>query len=265
MKSGFQLAQRQAEAYEVQSGVFMRPSAHLIVESMGLTAGDVVLDLACGTGLVARHAQTFVEPRGRVAGADVNQAMLAAAASLSAGSAIEWVHAPAEAMPFDDESFTHVVCQQGFQFFPDAPRAADEVKRVLRPGGALVATIWATPGRNPYIETQLSLLAELDDAIAASVGVATPPAADAFLNGLAVDANFREIDVSLLTHTVEVEDLGEFFIAQTGTTPWAPVIAGLSTSEKDSLAKDFVARLEPYAVSGRYRLPFCSHMIVCRK
>ncbi len=130
---------------------------------------------------------------------------------------------------------------------------------------ALVATIWATPGRNPYIETQLSMLAELNDAIAASVAVATPPAADHFLKGLAADASFRDINVSLLTHTVEVEDLNAFFIDQTGTTPWAPVIAGLSTSEKDSLAKKFVASLGSYAVSGGYRLPFCSHMIVCRK
>lgn len=264
MKSGFQLAQRQAEAYEVHSGVFMRPSAHLIVESMGLSDGDVVLDLACGTGLVARHAQSFVKPCGRVAGADVNQAMLAAAASLS-GSEIDWVHAPAESMPFDDEYFTHVVCQQGFQFFPDAQAAAYEANRVLRPGGTLVATIWATPGHNPYIETQLSLLAELDDAIAASVGIATPAAAGDFLKGLAIDANFRDIQISLLTHTVEVEDLDAFFIAQTATTPWAPVIAGLSTSEKDSLAKKFVTRLDSYAVRGGHRLPFCSNMIACRK
>ncbi|MGB5759875.1 MAG: hypothetical protein WBM50_23380 [Acidimicrobiales bacterium] len=50
MDSGFQLANRQAEAYEAMSGVFMRPSAELIVDSMGLGPGDQVLDLACGTG-----------------------------------------------------------------------------------------------------------------------------------------------------------------------------------------------------------------------
>lgn len=264
MKPGFQLAQSQAEAYEIQSGIFMRPSARLLVESLRLQAGDVVLDLACGTGLVAGYAFPMVQPDGRVSGADVNPAMLTVAESLS-GPQIEWVEASAQNMPFDDAVFTHVICQQGFQFFPDAQAAANEAHRVLRPGGALAATIWATPGRNPYVETQLSMLAQLDDKIAASSSAATPTAAGDVLTRLATGAGFRDIGVSLLEHSVKVAKLGEFFLKQTATTPWAPVIARLTQPEQKRLAEKFVALLDQCAVSDGHLLPFCSQLLLCHK
>jgi SAM-dependent methyltransferase len=262
--SGFQLAQQQAEAYEAHSGRFMEPSARLIVESVGLEAGDVVLDLACGTGLIARHAYPHVGPGGRVVGADVNPAMLAAAESL-AGPGIEWTLAPAQQTPFTDAMFTHVICQQGFQFFPDTLAAAQEAHRVLRPGGTLTATIWATPGHNPYIETQLELLAELDDTITASARAATPSHADEQLGDIAAEAGFYDIDLSLLEHSIHVDDLEAFFIDQTATTPWAPVIARLSPAEQDQLAQRLNTALASYAVTGGHRLPFCSHMLTCRR
>ena len=262
--SGFQLAQLQAAAYEAQSGRFMGPSARLIIESMRLKAGDVMLDLACGTGLIARQAHPLVRPGGRVVGADVNQAMMAAAASL-AGGGIEWVRAPAENLPFDDATFTHVACQQGFQFFPDALAAAHEAHRVLKTRGTLTATIWATPGHNPYIETQLELLAALDDTITASARAATPTDADELLRDIATEAGFHAIDLSLLEHSIEVDDLRSFFLDQTATTPWAPVIGRLSPSEQNQLADEFVARLSRREMADRDRLSFCSHMIRCQR
>lgn len=264
MESGFQLAKQQAAAYEAQSGRFMNPSARLVVDSLGLRPGNVVLDLACGTGLIARHALPMVQPGGRVVGADVNPAMLAAAESLL-GNGVEWVEAPAEHLPLDDATFTHVICQQGFQFFPDALAAAKEAHRVLQPRGTLVATIWATPGHNPYIETQLSLLAELNNTIAASAAAATPASADDRLQTLASEAGFRDIDLSILEHTVEVENLRAFFIEQTATTPWATVLAVLSQAHKDRLATEFETRLAEHATSGGHLLPFSSHMILCHR
>ena len=72
---------------------------------------------------------------------------------------VEWFEAPADTQPFEDDCFDRVLCQQGLQFFPDPVAAIAESMRVLSPGGRLHATIWATPGRNPYIERQLALLA----------------------------------------------------------------------------------------------------------
>ena len=266
MDSGFQLANRQAEAYEALSGVFMRPSAELIVDSMGLGPGDQVLDLACGTGLVARAVWPRVAPGGRVVGVDVNPAMLGVARSLAGESEIEWVESSAQQLPFEDAGFTHVVCQQGFQFLPDGSAAAGEAHRVLRDGGVLVATIWAVPGRNPYIETQLALLAELDEAVAASAEAATPQRADELLTKLATTAGFSDISMSLLEHAVEVADLKSFFLDQTASTPWAPVITALSEGERAELADTLVTRLEDCSTrTGSHVLRFCSHRLVARK
>ena len=76
MPSGFQLAQHQAKAYDSFTSAFMEGSAQLLTEGARIRAGDIVLDLACGTGLVARHAVSLVSPKGLLVGADINPAML---------------------------------------------------------------------------------------------------------------------------------------------------------------------------------------------
>jgi ubiquinone/menaquinone biosynthesis C-methylase UbiE len=73
MSSGFQLAQQQAQAYAAFTHTFMDGSAKLLAEGAGIRADDVVLDLACGTGLVARHVAPLLGPGGRLVGADINR------------------------------------------------------------------------------------------------------------------------------------------------------------------------------------------------
>lgn len=261
MPSGFQLAQQQAVAYESFTRVFMDGSARLLVDDAGMCAGDVVLDLACGTGLVARHAIGRVMPGGRVVGADINAAMLQIARGSVDGS-VAWVEASCDDVPSADNTFTHVVCQQGFQFFPDPDAAMRETVRVLRPGGVLIATVWATPGQNPYIENQLDLLAELDPSLAASVQRATPGHADDFLRAAAEAGGFPDVAVTMLEHDVDIADFEPWFLAQTGGTPWGPTLAALTDRERHELASAMADRIEPHAMpEGGYRIPFRSYRL----
>jgi len=81
------------------------------------------VDIACGTGVVTRRAAEHVGAARTVAGVDINPGMLAVArAAESAGSAIEWYEASAEALPLANQAFDVVFCQLGLQFFP-APRS----------------------------------------------------------------------------------------------------------------------------------------------
>lgn len=264
MPSGFQLARRQAEAYESFTGVFMDGSARLLATDGSIGPGDRVLDLACGTGLVARHVVPVVTPAGRVVGADINPAMLALARERCPVD-VEWIEASCEALPFDDATFTHVICQQGVQFFPDASTALREAHRVLRPDGVLIATVWATPGHNPYIEQQLALLAELDPASIDSVRRATPPMADLFLNASAASAGFSEIAITMLHHEVDVPDLATWFLDQTGGTPWGPTIAALDDAGRAAVSSEITARLDEYATAAGHRLPFASYRLTATR
>jgi ubiquinone/menaquinone biosynthesis C-methylase UbiE len=264
MPSGFQLAQHQATAYESFTRVFMEGSAQLLAEGAMIRAGDVVLDLACGTDLVARHAAALVAPNGRLIGADINPAMLEIARG-NLDDCVELVESPSDDLPFDDDTFTHVICQQGFQFFPDPVAAMCETRRVLQPGGVLIATVWATPGQNPYIENQLDLLAELDPSLATSVQRATPTHADDFLRSTAHTAGFHDIEITMLEHDVDIADFEPWFLAQTGGTPWAPTLTALTDTGRQELVSAMAARIEPYAMpDGGHRIPFRSYRLHAR-
>lgn len=264
MPSGFQLALKQAEAYEASTSVFMDGSARLLANGAAIGADDTVLDLACGTGLVARHVASILGSSGRLVGVDINAAMLELARR-SVDLNVEWVEAPCDALPFDDRTFSHVICQQGFQFFPDAVAAMSEAARVSRTGGVLIATVWATPGQNPYIENQLELLAVLDPALAESVQRATPPHADEFLRSAATAAGYASADITLLEHTVSIPDFEPWFLAQTAGTPWGPALAVLNDAERNEVASEMSVRMSEYAtLDGGYSIPFRSYRLEAR-
>ena len=106
--------------------------------------GDRVLDVACGTGVVARCAIQRVGRRGHVVGLDLSPAMLAAARSAARETSIEWREGSALVMPFSDRSFDVVLCQQGLQFFPDRAAALRQMRRVLAIGGRLALSVFRT-------------------------------------------------------------------------------------------------------------------------
>jgi len=145
-----------AQSYENYSvpGLFA-PWASYLVQSAKAQPGEHVLDVACGTGIVARHLAPRVGPQGRVVGLDLNPAMLSVgrAASEREGFAIEWHTGPAEKLPFPDGSFDLVLCQFGLMFFADRHQALTEMHRVLRPGGRITVSVWQGLDRHPFYQT----------------------------------------------------------------------------------------------------------------
>ncbi len=141
MTTGWQLDTDSAEAYEryLVPAIF-EPFARVLVALAAPAAGERVLDAACGTGVVARYAA----PRaGHVVGADVNAGMLAVAARIA--PQLEWVQADIAALPFEDDTFDLVLCQQALQFVPDHAAALAELQRVLAPGGRILVSVWRGP------------------------------------------------------------------------------------------------------------------------
>ena len=113
------------------------PWASRVVALANPQPGERVLDVACGTGIVARAAAERVGPSGQVVGLDLNPHMLAVAQSVASerpALPIEWREASVMAVPFSDAAFDIVYCQLGLQFFPDRLAALREMHRVLVSG-----------------------------------------------------------------------------------------------------------------------------------
>lgn len=117
-----------------------------------------VLEIAAGTGVVTRALASVLDETVSIIATDLNPAMLEHAAALGTTRPVEWRQADAMALPFQDASFDAVVCQFGVMFFPDKSRAFSEARRVLRPGGVFIFSVWDRIEENELSDTVTTAL-----------------------------------------------------------------------------------------------------------
>lgn len=219
-----------------------------------LLPGDRVLDVACGTGVVARLAAERVGGTGRVAGLDVNPGMLEVARSLPpvAGAVVAWHRGSALALPFSAAVFDVVLCQLGLQFFPDRPAALREIRRVLVPGGRLALNVFGPIERNPatwalaraldrHVNPGASVAKRSEHALADTAGLRAMVAAAAFTN----------IEIRTATKMVRFPSAADYVRIQLAATPLATLTRGYDAARRNhlisALAQDVGADLAPYA------------------
>lgn len=130
-----------------------------VADAARLGPGDRVLDVACGTGVLAREAARRTGEAGSVTGLDRNPGMLAVARRQGPG--IVWQEGRAEALPFEDASFDAVVSQFGLMFFEDRTMALREMRRVSRPGGQIAVAVWDALDHAPGYAVLAELLHRL--------------------------------------------------------------------------------------------------------
>ncbi len=129
-----------------------------LVDSASVREGSHVLDIACGTGVLARSALARVGSGGRVVGADPAPGMLAVASEIEPG--IDWLLCGAEALDVESETFDCVISQFGMMFFQDRQASAREMFRALKPGGTLALAVWRSVEHNPAYADVISVLEE---------------------------------------------------------------------------------------------------------
>jgi len=226
------------------------PVAEDLIEAAKLKAGERVLDVACGTGVVTRLAAERVGPSGTVAGLDVTPPMLAVArVSTPPGTSIDWYEASAEAMPLPDGSFDVVLCQMGLQFMSDKVAALREMRRVLDRGGRLVLNV---PGPKP------ALFGVMTEALARHVS----PQAAAFgdvvfglhdTNAIAKllrDAGFREVDVQARPKPLRLPLPADFLWQYVYSTPIAEPVSKIDAERRTALEQEVCSRWQPLVSDG---------------
>ncbi len=245
----FQLGTNAASVYEAQKVPNMfRPLAEAVLARLALKPGDRVIDIACGTGIVARLAAPMVMPGGVVAGADLSRPMLEVARALAETQryGIDWHLSDVAALPFTDGAFDMAICQQGLQFFPDKPAALAEILRVLAPGGRLALTVWSKPS---------PLFVAISEAIRQHIGddaakVALSPFAfcDAELIGrLIAGAGFIDAEVSKITIDRRLGPAAQSLPREIIGSPAGTPFSKEAPAVQERIVADATALLQPYA------------------
>ncbi len=188
--------------------------------------------------------------------------MLSVARSLKPvpGARIRWRWGDAEDLPFLDLSFDAVLCQQGFQFFPDRVKAALEIARVLRPGGRLALSVWCGPDRNPLAAALIAVL-ESRGRPAFSRAMRWPFSVQnrREITAPIARAGFRVLTAEISTLRVYAVNATVFVHGLLRAMPFAGEILG---PDMEALARDTISALTAYVRRGELRVPWQAHTIV---
>lgn len=253
----YQLTNQAAQIYESQKVPAMfRPLAESTVSLIQVDSTDDILDVACGTGILARVIGEKYPDIQRLVGSDLNQGMLDVARTLTATEPYksEWYAADVGSLPFDNHSFTLCFCQQGLQFFPDKAKALSEIHRVLKPDGRLVLSIWSE------VSPLFTILAE---ALERHIGTAIAERSlapfafrdQAHIENLLTKAGFTEHKVQILTVDRQIGLAKESIPAEIAGNPVGEEVANKGPEVLNRIVQRVTDHLVPYKLNEGFSIP----------
>lgn len=247
----FQLAGNGPEIYErILVPLWMGRWAEALVDVLGLSSGESVLDVACGTGVTTRLAKEKVGPEGRVEGLDNNPAMLAKAAELAKGHDIGWIESDVTGSGLPSGHYDVILSQHGYHYFPDKPAALGEFRRLLVPGGRVAFSIWE--GHSAYTR---ALCAAVEKHISADVALTQrsqreTPSAEELMTEVR-DAGFAKVTVQRQELVIDVPLAEEFVPLHLDSMPIAGAFQALNDDGKQALVEHVAAALAGHVEGGR--------------
>lgn len=245
----WQLTGDAADLYErYVARYILGPWVPLLVDAARLASGERVLDIACGTGIVARAAAERIGPSGHVIGIDLNAGMIRVARSLPppVGAPIEWFERSALDLGLADACVDAVLCQQGLQFFPDRARAMREMRRVLRGGGRLALSVWSHVGvYNSAVGAALARVLDADTATRFCASRQAPTRDE--VRQLAIEAGFAEVDVRVSRQKIRLPRVDRFALDHLAATPVAAVVATAEPEARRTIGEIVSEQLHRFA------------------
>jgi ubiquinone/menaquinone biosynthesis C-methylase UbiE len=133
--------------------LIFEPYASDLLDRLRSRSLSQVLEIAAGTGVVTRALASELSESVSIVATDLNQAMLDQAIAVGTKRPVEWHQADAMNLPFRDDEFDAIVCQFGVMFFPDKSKAFSETRRVLKPGGIFIFSVWDRIADNEFADT----------------------------------------------------------------------------------------------------------------
>jgi ubiquinone/menaquinone biosynthesis C-methylase UbiE len=241
-----------------------------LVHRAQLRAGEDVLDVACGTGVVARLAARKVTP-GHVTGLDLNSAMLVVARNVSnGGEPISWKEGSALDLPFPSGHFDVVLCQLGLQFFPDQPKALHEMRRVVLDAGRVALSVYSpierTPGANAFVRALDEVLGpEASRIKRGEHSFASPAQFEKLLH----DAGFGTVEVHTVVQTIVFPSVLDYVRFQLLATPMTVLLKDEIDPERQAIISSVAAKAASLSTpsmldGGKFTFPQEAYVAVAR-
>lgn len=262
---GWQVEQDASKAYEeyLVPAIFA-PWADRLLEAVRVAEGHRFLDVACGTGIVARQAASRVGRDGAVVALDINEGMLAVAEEIE--PTIDWRQGDATALPFSGERFDTICCQQALQFVDDPSEVVEELHRVLSPEGRVALSVW----RPINVQPMYRVLAEaLEEHIGQEVGeMMRSPFPDwdkDDLHTLVQNAGFDRQSVTIEIGSVRYPSVTECVRREAASSPLAEVITETEPATRDALILECEDALAAYTDDEGIVSPMESYVVTAEK
>jgi ubiquinone/menaquinone biosynthesis C-methylase UbiE len=234
-----------------------------VADAARMQPGQRVLDVACGTGILAREIASRIALTERIAGIDPSPGMVAVAARIA--PEIEWREGVAESLPFPDRSFDVVVSQFGLMFFADRHQALREMGRVLVHGGRLAVAVFDALDSMPAFASEVALLERTAGQQAADALRAPFVLGDRReLAALFADAGFTA-EIETQHGTARFPSIRT--MVEADLRGWLPVMGIILTEEQiDHILDEADQALHSYATAdGRAEFDLSAHLVTAQK
>ncbi|MGK2861516.1 MAG: class I SAM-dependent methyltransferase [Chitinophagaceae bacterium] len=214
---------------------FLNPLGEAIIKKIKPSGNDKILDIAAGTGEPGLTIASMLDG-GNVVLTDVAQDMLEIAkenAQRRGIGNIETRVCDVSELPFDDNSFDAISCRFGFMFFPDMQIAANEMARVLKPGGRLATSVWNVPEKNFWVTAMMGTIKKNMDLPQPSPGApgmfrCSPPG---LMRGIFEKAGFKNVSEQEVATKLNAGTIDTYWNMMTEVG--APIVAALSQADDE--------------------------------